>query len=89
MDRLKKKILNEKIEYALKNGYKLNPDSKILDFVISGLARNKNEKGKEYCPCRLLENNLEKDKKKICPCYWHKKEIQKDGFCHCHLFYKK
>lgn len=89
MDKLYLKILSEKKKYAKKNNFQLNPDKKILNFVIAGLVKNKKEKGAEYCPCRPLEGNPEKDKKKICPCFWHKKEIEKQGFCHCRLFYKK
>jgi ferredoxin-thioredoxin reductase catalytic subunit len=89
MNMLKQKILNEKIKYAKKFGYKLNPDKKILNFVISGLVQNKSRKRKEYCPCRPLENDPGKDIKKVCPCFWHRQEIKKDGHCHCRLFYKR
>jgi len=89
LDKLKAEILKNKIKYARKNNYRLNRDKRILDFLISGLARNKKEKGAEYCPCRPLSGDPEEDKKKICPCFWHKKEIEKQGFCHCRLFFKK
>ena len=88
MNKLKEKILNSKKEYAKTKGYRLNPDKKVLGIIIQGLDRNKGERGYEYCPCRPLENDSEKDRKKICPCFWHEAEIKKDGYCHCHLFYK-
>lgn len=89
MDKNEKEILKNKEEYAKKKGYKLNPNKKIRDVVIDGLAKNKAGKGVEYCPCRPLEGNPQEDKKKICPCVWHEDEIKKEGFCHCRLFYKK
>jgi len=75
--------------YALKAGYMLNPDEKVRETVIEGLARNKIRYGYRYCPCRRVEGNYEVDKYKICPCKWHKEEIARDGHCHCTLFFKK
>ena len=89
LEELKRKILEEKRRYAAQHGYRLNPDKRVLNFVITGLARNLQEKKLEYCPCRPLSGNPQKDKKKICPCFWHKEEIEKQGFCHCRLFFKK
>lgn len=76
-------------EYADRNGWILNPDNKVLERVIRGLARNEQRFGHRYCPCRLLSHNAEKDKAIICPCIYHKDEIAKDGHCHCMLYYRK
>jgi ferredoxin-thioredoxin reductase catalytic chain len=75
-------------EYAQKNGFQLNPDRKNVIRVINGLLENEKEKGKRYCPCRMLSGDQEEDSKKICPCIYHKEEIAKDGRCYCGLFAK-
>ena len=75
--------------YAEMSGFKLNPSKETIEIVIEGLARNRENYGKQYCPCRILTGNKEEDIKKICPCFWHKEEIDKLGRCHCDLFHKK
>ncbi|MDI6757684.1 MAG: ferredoxin-thioredoxin reductase catalytic domain-containing protein [Endomicrobiia bacterium] len=75
--------------YAAREGFDINPDEKIVDMVIGGLARNKIKHGARYCPCRIISGDREQDKFKICPCKWHKDEIEKDGHCHCVLFFKR
>jgi len=67
----------------------LNPDEKILDTVIRGLARNEVKSGERYCPCRLRSRDVEKDRAIICPCIYPRDEIAKDGHCHCQLYYRK
>lgn len=84
-----KKIMKFAKDYAKKHGYMLNPDKRLVKFVIQGLSNNKNKYGNMYCPCRLLTGNEEKDKLMVCPCFWHKKEIEKQGRCHCGLFVSK
>jgi ferredoxin-thioredoxin reductase catalytic chain len=76
-------------EFARKNGWVLNPDKKILDTVIRGLARNEKKFGERYCPCRLRSGDKDKDRVIICPCVYHKNEIAKDGHCHCQLYFRK
>lgn len=93
MDEVKKEEI-EKVEkfvrnYADKAGYDLNPDQEVFDTIIEGLAKNRVEHGFQYCPCRIIVGDKEKDKDKICPCKWHKEEIEEDGQCHCQLFFKK
>jgi ferredoxin-thioredoxin reductase catalytic subunit len=84
-----KKVLEFSEEYAKKAGIKLNPDKKIVENVIKGLLKNEEKFGFRYCPCRVVEGDLEKDRKKICPCSWHLEEIKKFGHCLCGLFVKK
>jgi ferredoxin-thioredoxin reductase catalytic subunit len=74
--------------YADKKGYRLNSDQEMLDTVIEGLAKNKKKHGFQYCPCRLVVGDKEKDRDKICPCKWHEEEIEEDGHCHCQLFFE-
>ena len=83
-----KQFKKESEEYASSQGFRLNPDEKIVNFVIKGLLKNKKEKGELYCPCRRVTGNKQEDKKIICPCAFHKKEIKQDGKCKCGLFVK-
>lgn len=76
-------------KYCEKSGYALNPDTEMVDTIITGLAANKVKYGFQYCPCRIVEGDKEKDRQKICPCVWHKDEIAAMGHCHCGLFVKK
>ena len=76
-------------KYADSKGFVLNPDTKMLSAVIKSLARNLEEKGKPYCPCRALTGNKEEDGKAVCPCAFHLDEIRQDGHCKCRLFWKK
>ena len=75
-------------EYASSQGFRLNPDEKIVNFIIKGLLKNKEEKGELYCPCRRVSGNKEEDIKIICPCIYHLTEIKENGKCHCGLFVK-
>ena len=75
-------------EYASSQGFKLNPDEKIVNFIIKGLLKNKKEKGELYCPCRRVTGSKEEDKKIICPCVFSLTEIREKGKCHCGLFVK-
>ena len=75
-------------EYAQKNGFRLNPDRKIVEGLIAGLLANEKKYGVRYCPCRRVTGNKEEDRPKICPCQWHQEEIERDGYCYCRLFVK-
>jgi len=74
--------------YAQKNGFRLNPDKKVVESLIIGLLANEEKYGARYCPCRRVTGNKEKDRAKICPCQWHREEIERDGHCFCGLFVK-
>jgi thioredoxin 1 len=74
--------------YAKSNGFRLNPNRKIVEGIINGLFQNEKKYGKKYCPCRRVKGNEAEDAKIICPCVFHKDEIQKDGHCLCNLFLK-
>ncbi len=83
-----KEIINRYDNYAKSNGFRLNPDKKIVERVVKGLLANEKKYGKKYCPCRRISGNEEKDSEKICPCAFHKQEIEKDGHCLCNLYVK-
>ena len=76
-------------EYVSHSPFRFNPDAKIVDRVMKGLAMRKVKYGYAYCPCRLVTGDKEKDVKIICPCVYHVEEIERDGECHCNLFVKK
>lgn len=75
-------------KYAESQGFRLNPDEKIVEMICRGLLGNQKKHGARYCPCRLVSGNKEEDKKKVCPCAYHRDEIARDGHCHCNLFVK-
>jgi ferredoxin-thioredoxin reductase catalytic chain len=81
-------LIKEYEEYAASNGFKLNPDRKIVEAIVKGLLMREEKNGARYCPCRRVTGDIEEDKKIICPCIYHKEEIEKDGHCHCNIFVK-
>lgn len=85
-ENLIEKIIKESEEYARENGYKLNPNQKVVEFIIRGLLERERKFGKRYCPCRKIGENPEENKKIVCPCAWHQAEIKEKGHCLCNLF---
>ena len=83
-----KKLFKEYQNYAKKNGFHLNPDQKVVDYLIETLLKRKKKYGKRYCPCRLVTEDKKENGKIICPCSYCKKEIKEQGHCHCFLFVK-
>ena len=81
-------LIKQSKEYAESQGFKLNPNPKIVEGIVRGLLAREEKFGEKYCPCRRVSGNKEEDKKLICPCFWHKEEIAKDGHCFCNLFVK-
>jgi len=73
-------------KHAESQGFKLNPDEKVVNFIIKGLLENEARRGYRYCPCRVITGDRPKDAKIICPCVYHKGEIRGMGHCHCGLF---
>jgi ferredoxin-thioredoxin reductase catalytic subunit len=81
--------LEEEIEdYAPKVGIKVNPDAKRVDEVVKGLLAKRAKFGENYCPCRVVTGDKEKDEEIICPCVFHRGEIGLQGHCLCKLFVK-
>ena len=76
-------------EHAEKNGFKVNPNKKVVDNIIKRLLENETKHGEKYCPCRAITGDKEQDKKIICPCIYHKDEVKKQGHCLCNLFVKE
>jgi ferredoxin-thioredoxin reductase catalytic subunit len=88
LDDIESKIFEWAKEYAQKNDLKINPDYDIVVLAIKGLAQNKRDYGIQYCGCREVSGNLEKDKDIICPCVHRNLDIRKKGSCRCGLFVK-
>lgn len=75
-------------KHAKSKGFKLNPDKKLVDWILDTLLKNEKKFGFRYCPCRAITGDKEIDEKIICPCIFHEDEIRRDGTCHCGLFVK-
>lgn len=69
-----------------KLGLVLNPDTTRTLKVCTLLARNHQQHGKYFCPCKQSEP-LDPARDVLCPCPTLKEEIAKDGHCFCRLFY--
>lgn len=69
-------------QIAEQNGWKLNPDLKVVENIIKAENNLHQKFGEYYCPCRL-----QKIPDNICPCRHAQQEIEKDGKCHCQLFF--
>jgi ferredoxin-thioredoxin reductase catalytic chain len=82
-------LLNALKRYAESQGFKINQDKEIVNFVIQGLLKNEERFGYRYCPCRAVTGDKKQDAKIICPCAYHKEEIMNMGRCHCGLFVAK
>ena len=81
-------IIERYDNYAKSNGFRLNPNRKVVEGIVNGLLANEKKHGKRYCPCRRVTGNAEEDSKIICPCIFHKDELEKDGHCFCNLYVK-
>jgi len=84
-----KQLLKSVRRYARAAGFRLQPNKKLLDILITGELDRLKKYGALYCPCRKVTGNTEEDKKIICPCIFHKEEIKQDGHCKCMLFLRK
>lgn len=63
-----------------------NPDTDVVESILRAMAKRKAKQGEDYCPCRRVTGDKEKDADIICPCIYHEAEIAADGKCHCNLF---
>ncbi len=86
MDERAERIIRGWEEHARKNGFRLNPDRKVVERVLAGMLAREERYGERYCPCRRVTGDEERDRKIICPCAYHKKEIEEQGQCACTLF---
>lgn len=69
--------------------FKLNTDKKMVDRLLDGLLENEKNLGLKYCPCRLTEDEFEKNLELICPCNFFSHDTwSSKGECWCGLFKK-
>ena len=83
------KLIKEYQEYADSKGFKLNPDERALKAIVTAILKKQKKEGANYCPCRVMTGDVEKDKEIICPCVFHEDEVKTKGNCLCRLFFKK
>jgi ferredoxin-thioredoxin reductase catalytic subunit len=75
--------------YLRRSLYVLFPDEVVVRHLVTRLARNLLEHGRQYCPCRPVRGERAADRANICPCRSHHQEIARDGHCECRLFVSK
>lgn len=75
--------------YVADKPFILNPDPMVVDSIIKAMDMRFTKNGRDYCPCRRVTGDEEKDAAIVCPCVYHITEIEEEGNCHCHLFVKK
>lgn len=73
-------------EYLVGKSFYFNPDPEMVNSILRAMAKRWEKLGEDYCPCRRVTGDKEKDALIVCPCVYHEAEIDKDGFCHCRLF---
>ncbi len=66
--------------------YYFNHDPEIVASILKAMAKRYQQFGADYCPCRRVTGDKEKDALIICPCVYHEEEVRVDGHCHCQLF---
>ncbi|MCC8181256.1 MAG: ferredoxin:thioredoxin reductase [Planctomycetes bacterium] len=74
--------------YLIGKPFTFNPEPGVADMIIKAMAKKRAKFGEDYCPCRMVTGDAEKDRDIICPCVYHIAEIEEDGHCHCRLFSK-
>lgn len=73
-------------EYLKSKSFYFNPDPEMVETILTAMAKRWEKHGDDYCPCRRVTGDKEKDDLIICPCVYHEAEIDKQGYCHCRLF---
>lgn len=73
-------------KYLVGKAFYFNPDPDIVDTIIKAMVKRREKFGEDYCPCRRVTGDREKDAAIICPCVYHEQEVDEQGHCHCNLF---
>jgi ferredoxin-thioredoxin reductase catalytic subunit len=76
-------------EKAEQEGYFVNEDKELVDFLLDNLELNNKRYGYPSCPCRLGSGDKKKDFDIICPCDYRDKDLNEYGACHCLLYVSK
>jgi len=76
--------------FAGRNDFMLNPDSKHVEFVADGVLENEKKHGLKLCPCRIGDGTRDKNLELLCPCNFKTHETwRSEGRCWCGLFVKR
>lgn len=67
-------------------GFFFNTDKESVFELLDALLVNKERYGYMACPCRLADEDREKDKDIICPCIYREPDIAEYGSCYCNLY---
>jgi len=86
LDRVRTAVERRIERYLRRSSYSLFPDDVVVRHLVTRLARNVLEHGRQYCPCRKVTGDRDADRPNICPCRSHHDDIACDGYCECRLF---
>ena len=67
-------------------GYFFNKDKEYALELLGSLLANKERYGYMACPCRLAQDDREKDADIICPCQYREEDVKQYGSCYCNLY---
>ncbi|MCP3922911.1 MAG: ferredoxin:thioredoxin reductase [Desulfobacterales bacterium] len=70
-------------------GYYFSNDKEKVMELIEALLVNKERYGYMVCPCRLAQEERDKDKDIICPCVYREPDVEEYGSCFCNLYVSK
>lgn len=74
----------QKVQEA--KGFFFNIDKEAVFELLGALLVNKERYGYMACPCRLADDDREKDRDIICPCIYREPDIAEYGSCYCNLY---
>lgn len=76
--------------FAGRNDFMLNSDSKHVEGVADGVLENEKTRGLRLCPCRIGDGTGEKNLELLCPCNFKTHETwRSESRCWCGLFVKR
>ncbi len=67
-------------------GFFFNRDQPRVKELLEALLLNKQRYGYMCCPCRLAQEDREKDRDIICPCIYREADVREYGSCYCNLY---
>lgn len=67
-------------------GFFFNTEKEKVLELLEALLVNKERYGYMACPCRLADEDREKDRDIICPCIYREPDIAEYGSCYCNLY---
>lgn len=79
-------LVDELDRDAEAGGYHLNPDREFTRALAEGLIANEARHGYRSCPCRLADDDRERDRDIICPCDYRDPDLSEHGACYCALY---